>query len=517
MSRSPLRRPAIIAAAVVSIAALGFGGMSAIAAERGALLTVAVENDPATLNPALLGAGNHMMWISALAYEPLIRFTGDGQYAPALATEWGYVNGGQAEFSLTLREGAKFADGTPVDAEAVAASLNYAFKAPGGTQAWARNVTEAKATGPLTVTISCSAACAELPFLLSQNVQLGSIISPAGLADDTKLATETFGAGPYVLNKAESVTGDHWTYEANPNYWNQDGIHFDKVVYRLIADSNARLASLQSGQVDAIQNVPAKAAPGLEARGIQVVAAPTGFLGILFLDRTGKLAPELADPRVRQALNYAVDRKAITDALGYGHAKPTMQMTGEGSGVFDPALEQAYPYDPEKAKALLAEAGYPEGFTLSVETQVPMPFNADYALAVQSQWEEIGVKVDLTSDQTFSAWLENIAAKTFPAASYLYGTLPYALQVTSFFTNTGGPFNSYETDPKADAMLAEAATESPEGALQILKDLNKYSVERAFAVPLAQVNVLYAANNTVNLPEASAANAVPLITEITPK
>ncbi|WP_415853285.1 ABC transporter substrate-binding protein [Sinomonas sp. G460-2] len=480
---------------------------------HGDTLTIATANAPATLDPALMGAGNYMIWTSELGYDSLIHLAGDGSYQPDLAAKWEYK--GLNEFDITLRDNVTFADGTTLNADAVAASLNYAFKAAGATQAWAHNVTEAKVAGPMTVSIACKASCPELPFLLSQNVQLGSIISPAGLADPKALSTATFGAGPYILNKSQSVTGDHYTFDSNPKYWNQAAIHFNHVVLRVIANDNARLSSLKAGQVDIVDNVPFQSAASVKAGGAAVASPPTGFLGIEFLDRTGQLQPELADVRVRQALNYAVDRDAIVKALGYDHATPTEQMTGSGSGAYDPALDKTYPYDPQKAKQLLTEAGYPNGFTIKLETQVPMPHVSNYTQAVMSQWEKIGVKTDLTSDQTFPAWIDNIAAKKFPGASYLYGTLPFSLQSTSFYTNTGGPYNAYKTDPKVDEMLKAASAAPGDQATEIYKQINKYSVEQAFSVPLAQVDVLYAANKTVNLPGGSATNAVPILTDVT--
>jgi peptide/nickel transport system substrate-binding protein len=481
-------------------------------AKRGDTLKVAVQFGPATMNPALNGAASSLTWAIELAYDPLIRNDSDGSFKPALATRWAYD--GTKKFDITLRPNVKFADGTPLDADAVVASLNYALKAPGNVQSWAKNVTSAKKTGPLAVTLSCKASCPELPYLLGQNVQLGSIISPAGLKDAKALGTKTFGAGPYVLNSAQTVAGNHYTFDANPKYWDQSAIHYDHIIYRVIADDSARLASLQSGQVDLIDNVPHDAADSAKSRGATVLAAPCCFLGLNFMDRTGKMAPALGEARVRQALNYAIDRKTIGTALGHSFTKPTMQLTGYGSGAFVPSLETAYPYDPAKAKSLLAEAGYPDGFSLKVETATFADLNK-WALAATSMWQKIGVKVDLKTDQTAQEYAKN--ATKYPVNMYIYGTQPFYLQAISWYSDAGGPFNAYDLDPHVKSLIDKANNARADEADAIYKDVNKYATENGFGAPLAQFDVLYAYNKDISMPPVSAVNAIPLLTAVAPK
>jgi peptide/nickel transport system substrate-binding protein len=499
----------------MALAACGSGGhQNAASGKQGDTLTVAVAFGPPTLDPAYVGASAQWAWPVGLAYEPLIIFTPDGTFDGGLAEEFGFEGSGNSKFNITLRSGLKFADGTPLTATEAVASLEYSLKQPGNTQRWASQVTSVDPDGELGLTLNCDPGCPDLPYVLSQNAQLGEIISPAGLKDPKKLATTTFGAGPYILDPAKSVTGDHYAYDANPNYWNESAVHFKHVVFRVVADANARLSSLKSGQVDLI-DVLADSAPAVSAASNLKLMEVKGaaFQGLVINDRTGKVAPELKDVRVRQALNYAVDREAIAKALGYSAG--TVQMTGPGSGAWDESLEETYPYDPDKAKALLAEAGYPNGFTLKVETHEQGDLSK-YVQAAVSYWEKIGIKVDLTTDKVVDNWITAIANQQFAISGYLYGTLPFSIQSIDFYSDAGGPFNAYEQDPKVRELLDEVPSADDAQREDIYKQVNQYSVENGFGVPLSVTSALWAYSDKISVPQATSANSIPLLNEIAP-
>ena len=518
---------ALVCALMLVVSACSGVGSSSAQSDT---LTVATATAPATLSPSELSTIAGWMWVVELAYDPLLWFEPDGSYKPGLATEWGFSDR-NTKFSLTLRPNVKFSDGSPLTADSVAASLNYGFKNPASrSRLYAPGYDTATATAPLQVTISCREACPALPWLLSQNVQLGSIVSPAGLADPKRLGTEMFGAGPYVLNNAESAAGDHYTFDPNPNYWNPSAIHYKRVVVRVIANESARLSALQTGQVDLIDSVPLPSAETISG-DFTVDRGPSSFVAAIFHDIVGAARPgdaptkkysaPLANLAVRQALNYAIDRQTIARSLGHGFAKPSALTTAPGSGAYDPGLENSYPYDPDKAKALLAQAGYPDGFTLEVATNAASPDLAPWALAVVEYWQKIGVKVNLNSAKTIPIWVQ--AAQDYPAIIAQLGAQPFVAQMYYWY-NPGTTYSQWHMDPAIAPMVHQSAEDSPEQAGALHLQIEKYAVENAFGVGVATLPGLFAHSNKINLnmtavPDATRAgqvtNEIPIVTRIT--
>ncbi len=484
--------------------------------KQGDLLTVATNTPPTTLNPVQANPQAGPVWATELAYAPLIQMDPSGSYSPGLATSWKYVGSGNLKFELTLRAGAKFADGSPVDAAAVAASLKYGLKAGGQVAPWGGAISNVQAPTKSTVVISCSTACPVLPRTLNQNALLGDIISPAGLKHPSKLGTETFGAGPYVLDTSQTVANDHYTYLPNKSYWNQSGIHYKKVILRIITNPDTEIQALSTGQVDLIDGIDGSNVSSVSSSDT-VYSAPAAFDGLLLADRTGAVAPELKSLKVRQALNYAVDRKSITAALFGKYAQPTTQATGLGQDGYDKSLESAYPYDPSKAKKLLAEAGYPNGFTVSVETQG----FAGISLATQamlSDWAKIGVKTNLTTDPTVATWIASVSTKKYPIVAYGYGGLPMYMQAINWYGTEAGPFNPFGiTDPKLTALLEKANNAPAAEQSKLYQAVTAYSVAQAYAVPLSQIDTGYAAGAKIHMPKPTEVNGYPdVATDVTP-
>ena len=528
----PRRAAAGVLCAVVLAIAGCSGGSAGGDAAPSTTLTVATSTAPATLSPSELSTAPGWMWITELAYDPLIWFEPDGSYSPGLATAWEFADGNRT-FNLTLRPDVRFSDGTPVDAAAVAASLNYGFtNAASRSRLYAPTYQEATATGPLQVRITCAEGCPALPWLLSQNVQLGSIVSPAGLADPKRLGTEMFGAGPYVLNAAESEAGDHYTFEPNPNYWNTDEVHFRRVVVQVIANDSARLAALQTGQVDMIDSLPLQLASEVPEEDFLVHRGPSAFIAAIFHDIVGRALPgdpptrryaaPLANVEVRRALSYAIDRKTIADSLGHGYATPTVQTTAIGSGAYDPALEQTYTYDPDRARALLAQAGYPDGFTLDVATNGASVGLDNWTQAVVEDWQRIGVRVNLNSAKTIPIWIQ--AAQDYPTIVAQLGAQPFVAQMYYWY-NPGTTYSQWHMDPSLAPLVAQSAAATPEDAARLHLQIERQAVEQAYSVGVANVPLLYAHSRAVDIHMASATgdagagqvtNEIPIVTRVTP-
>ncbi|MEN8651336.1 ABC transporter substrate-binding protein [Streptomyces sp. 21So2-11] len=468
------------------------GSSSGSAGGQGGTLTVVSQGAPASLDPAKANVGSDN-WFVNLTYDTVLRQDKRGKTGPGLATKWGYVGTGNKEFEFTLRSGLKFADGSPLDAKAVAASLNYSRK-NGLNVSWTSAIDSVKATGPLTVRIHCSSPNPILPQLLNQLLMVGSVISPKGLASPKQMGTKSFGAGPYVLDTASTASGDHYTYKPNPHYWDKKKIHWKKVVIKIVSNPNSGLQAVKTGQADAMA-ITANQADTAKAGGLKVIGSPNVFLGVNLADRGGTLAKPLKDVRVRQALNYAVDRDAITKAVvqKYGHS--TSQISLPGLDGFAADYDNRYPYDPSKAKKLLAEAGYPDGFPLKVETQGF--FGIDLVTqAVVQQWKKIGITADVTTDTTVGQWLTNATSKKYPALGFGYGgAASYALSLDWMLPHATA-FNPFaSSDPKLSSMLAAAAAADQDKQPALYQNVMRYVVDEAWFVSVMRMDGLYAFNS----------------------
>ncbi|MEO5534621.1 MAG: ABC transporter substrate-binding protein [Pseudolysinimonas sp.] len=462
-------------------------------------LTVAITTPPQSLDPTSAANGVPLIWYMNLAYEPLIKRGVDGAAAPGLATEWAYSDD-RLSFTMKLREGVKFSDGDPLTADAVVAWLKH-YKESGSFAAWLANVTDITASGPLEVTLKLSTPDPMLPYGFDQGGNAGAIVSPTGLKDPTVLGTETHGAGPYMLDPAATVANSTYTYVKNPNYWNPEVQYWNTIVLQVFTDSNSVLSALRSGQVQVAQGSATTAGAAADA-GFDVTTAPSGMVGIYLADIDGKIVPALKDVRVRQALNYAIDREAITKSIYGEYGIPTTQFVPEGIGGYLPALEDTYPYDPEKAKALLAEAGYPDGFSFTVAGQPGFDGSDLLPQAMAAQFEKIGVHMEVKSYTAFGDYVSELLGGTIPATTLQFN---YSVQLTDtqqLVTNPAVYNYLGYTDAKANELVAAQRAQdvdTPEG-IAAAEASETYMVENAFLVPVASIQtVLFSAKSVSNI------------------
>ncbi|MEO6700682.1 MAG: ABC transporter substrate-binding protein [Jatrophihabitantaceae bacterium] len=510
------RRSAIaLLSTVVLAAGCTSGGSDSTSTKSTANLTMILTSPPTSLNPGLMNVDPNNLAYEQLGYAPLIRVGPDGTYSPALASSFGYVGTGNTQFQLQLRPGLKFADGSPLTAASVAASISYALKAGGSAAAWLGSCGSITATSADRVMISCTSPNPTLPLLLSQNAPFGFVISPAGLAKPDSLKTATFGAGPYLLDGKQTVAGDHYVYLPNPNYFDQKAIHHQKVTLKVVANPSAVLSSIRAGQADLAIGDPSTA-DAAKAAGLAVYSAPSYTTGVDLFDRAGTLAKPLADPRVRQALNYALDRAAITKALFGSYGTATTQLMTPVYDGYDPALNSEYGYDPAKAKQLLADAGYPNGFSMQIEAW--QGFNiAQVTQAIMGYWAKIGVKAVLTSDAAPASWVSNVLAKKFPAAGYGYAGLPVFQTAQNWFRPSANPFNPFSSaDPQLTALLDQAAAAAPEQASALSIQAMRYALLQGWFVTTSLVDAAYYTRKGLTGVTVTPRNIFTDLTQITP-
>ncbi|HEX2314883.1 MAG TPA: ABC transporter substrate-binding protein [Thermomonospora sp.] len=512
--RAPRRGLAfVLSTAVLATASLtACGGGAATTSGDDGVLNVGLTTPPTNLNPAANGSGQQTLYL-ALANEPLTYLKADGSIGPGLATSWRYVGEGNTKFELTLRTGAKFSDGTAVDAAAVKGWLEYFFFKSGSPFAANIAAKRIETEGTSKVTLHLSEPNPVLPYLLSQVYNIGDVASPAGVAKPASLATQTRGAGPYMIDPAQTVTNDHYTYVPNPHYYDKARIHYKKIVIKVISQPSTMLAAIRSGQIDV--------APGdvttvrqAKSAGLQIISKPSGWDGLIFLDRKGKLAPALGNVKVRQALNYAVDRKTLVKGLLGEYATPTSQPpTLDGH---DPALDEHYPYDPARAKALLAEAGYPNGFTLPVTSMGFAQMLGDPVVqAIGKYLAAVGVKLTITSGGTQAQYGTQLFSKKYAATGFVQQPV---LPMYMFYVFYLAPKNSLNqhgwNDPGLDKLWSQGAVAAD--TTETAKAMSRRGVEDAYNLPVASIQSIWYASKNVTGVDFSAGTGFPYPAEWRP-
>ncbi|SNT47828.1 ABC transporter substrate-binding protein [Rhodococcoides kyotonense] len=444
------------AAATILVLAAGLTGCSSATDADAKVLTVAASVGPTSLDPMLQAVDQiNNMYIN-LAYDSLTRIDGNGEVVPDLATRWEYTDDTQTVLAVTLRDGVRFSDGFPMTAESVAKSLDYGRTKGVNGPNWLGSVTSVTPANDNTVLITSSEPNDALPFLLSQRMLLGSVVSEDGLGDPQSLKRGTYGAGPYMLDYEQTISNDTYVYVPNPHYWDDSRIKWDKVVIKVVGNYSAALQAVQSGAADLFSADRPTAAAARE-RGLSVATAPFGLTGIGYLDRAGETVPALGDPRVRQALNYAIDRPSISDAVFKDFSVPNASLVLNGFPGYDPQDVDAFAFDLDKAKQLLVEAGYPDGFTF--EMSAPTSNNTNLvAQAVIENWAKIGVNANLTTYTDLGQLRADVIAKKFPVVAFNYGALPTYVQAKSFFTGGANQYNPWKvSNPQVDAALHSGA------------------------------------------------------------
>ncbi|HLV99572.1 MAG TPA: ABC transporter substrate-binding protein [Ktedonobacterales bacterium] len=485
-------------AAVVVLTLSACGGSTAPSSGKavpGDTLTIASSTPPISLNPALNGNGVPLMWFAALAYEPLIVRNPDNTTSPGLATSWKYSDGNKT-FTLELRPGVKFSDGSDLTAEAVVKFIQYYQKS--GTFAFnLASLASVTATGPLEVTFHLSSPDPLYPYYLDEEGAVGNIPSEAATENPAEMATATFGAGPYMLDTAATVPNSSYVYTANPTFFDRAHVHWKKIIIKIIADDNAALAALRSGQIQAALG-DATDADAAKAAGLNVTSEVGGMTGVVIADRDGKIVPALKDLRVRQALNYAIDRVGLTRAVYRSYGSPTMQYKPAGTDGYVAAMDSAYPYNVTKAKQLLAEAGYPNGFTIQLIVQPGVPGGTLLAQAMSQEWEQIGVHAPLTAPATFSDYVAKVLGGGYGVTTYVYDYQPFIWELNELFSPTGVYNFLGAKTPALDALRAQINSSdlgSP-AANALEQQAMTYAVQNALSVPVSAANfIVFSAKN----------------------
>lgn len=344
---------------------------------------------PSTWDPVTSAVGNDSHAL-ALVYEGITQQTAEGDAAPGLAESWEYNETGD-EVTFHLREGLTFSDGTPLDAEAVRSSLLRGRDGEGSTvAAQLAVVSDVVADSETDVRLVLDQPDYQIPLLLSGKT--GQVVSPAAAeADAAALATQPVGAGPFVLE--EYVPDSHATLRKNPDYWNAEHITVDEFVIKPAPDPSVTVAGLQSGQYNVV-SIPASQVENVKAAGFEVLIQEV--LPVRVLDVNNTVAP-FDNPLVTQAISHAINRQELIDVANFGYGTPQWQPFPDGYVAHSPELDELYPYDPERARELLAEAGYPDGIDIELATSSLDASSQQLGEQIQQQLAAADIRVTLVN------------------------------------------------------------------------------------------------------------------------
>lgn len=453
--------------------------------------TLAQDIDPETLNPTKV-ARTQSRNVYATMFDALIHRDPELVLQPALAESWGWVT--DTSLELKLRSGVKFHDGSDFTGDDVKYTIEQAMLPESAHAGNLERISSIEVPDPLSVTITTSEAD---PLLIGRITDIIYIIPAAYHQEvgDEGFEQNPVGTGPFVFS--EWVKGDHVTVTANPDYWDGPPA-IQTVVIRSIPEATTRVSTVQSGGADLGIYVPVALVPPLqEDSSVELLIGSSPDAIYLGMAVTNEI---LADQRVRQAINHAIDVSAIATRLGGEDAVVIGGYILPGMIGYDPALEP-YPYDPELARELLAEAGYADGFEVVFDVpdgRVPSP--NDTAAIVASYLLEVGItaNIQLHAFDEFADYLYQRNGKALTGLWYFHGkssTLdPDDLVGASF--HTGGRWNwGGVNNPDLDVMLDQAYAETDEEQRAALyTEIDQVIKEQAYYVPLYQLVAYYVVN-----------------------
>lgn len=492
---------------LLGISACSSNEASTVATVGGETLTLGAGVEPLSFDPAQSREAQFVQYFQPV-FDTLIRRMPDGQPAPMLAKSWSY-SADNTELTFLLRDDVKFTDGEAFNAAAAKANLDRFKTAGGPLQAQLVSLETVTAKDPATLVLKLST---QDPSLI---VNLGG---PSGYMQSPKqftsanIKTQPVGSGPYKLDRSKTTPGAQYTYVKNENYWNKDLQQFATIVIKPMKDENARINALRSGQIDGMI-ATAKTISEAKKSKINVLEYPGDWQGLTFFDRAGSVAPELKDPRVRQAINFAIDKKTILEKVGLGLGEVTSQIFSPKSSAYVKDLDSAYGFDIAKAKALLAEAGYADGFTLTMPSSSSM--DPAMAPALRDGLAQVGIKVDWVDVPAASYQADQQSGK-YPAVFAGFGQPAIGWgAVTQIIAPTAAWNVLKSTDPKVDALLGKIKLASDAAAGPEYQDLNTYLVDQAWFAPFFRVTQPYYTSTKVAV-AAQTGQAVPSIYNFTP-
>ncbi len=409
-------------------------------------------------------------------FDALVALNNIGEPTPGLAESWKY-NADLTEITLNLRRGVTFQDGTPFNAAAVVRNFQrtteLGMRAGYAALETVSQIAAMETPDDHTVRLKLKTPNGQMPYLLGS--QGGMMISPASLeGDGFGSSLKPVGAGPFKVRSFDSNVKT--VMDRYDGYWGGTKGRPASIEHQFVPDGKARLNAVRSGQANLALIDPRLIAEA-KAAGFAVQVNEKNSTWDIYInakrDNIGKL-------KLRQAFMHAMDRQAVSDALGYGASKPTAQLFAQSSPMYDKALEEIYPFNQAKAKQLLAEAGYPNG----VDVTWVLLNTTEYkqiAEAMQAMLGEVGIRIkfDVVDVSQYVTFRRPPTRGDIMMARW--GGRPDPLQSFQEVTGTGGSVNAGDAvTPEIDALIDKARRLDPAdpARMVVLKQLARLTTEQ---------------------------------------
>ena len=456
---------------VVIVAVVLLSSGNVLAMEEGGDLRIAIGADPESLDPVLASSSPAAM-VMVHMMETLFEMTPEGDIVPLLAEDYSVSEDGLT-YELYLREGVYFHDGEPFNAEAVKFNLERLIEDEAVFSFLINRITEIEVIDEYTISLSTDEPFA--PILAHLSHDFISMISPAAVeryGDD--VGSNPVGTGKFKFegwSRGEAVI-----MSRNDDYWGEPA-YLDTVRILIVPEESTRVVMLETGEAHAIMSVPPRDVDRLtENPNITIENVPS--LRTLYVGLHAQSEP-FDDVRVRQAVNYAVDTESIVENIIDGAGRPSDAPISPD--IFGYSGQELYQHNPERARELLAEAGYPDG--LELEFYYPVgryPMDSIIAQAIQSQLAEVGIDASMTTME-WATYLEVINVPPDESPHHMFflgwgtvtGDADYGLYAL-FHSDEWAPQGSNRSfygNPEVDSLLEAARIETnPDTRREIYAD-----------------------------------------------
>ena len=456
------------------------------------------------VDPHVLFLGPNMAMARNL-FDSFVGRDADAHWTPALAVSWRQIDPLTWEFAL--RHGVKFSDGSDFTADDVVASVDRIPRIPGNPGPYTTNlrtITKVWAVDPYTIRVTTDRPNPLLPGQFT-NIFILSKSQVNATPEDFSSARAAIGTGPFRL--VSFRYGDTAIMEPNPWYWGPKP-PWQRVTIRVINNDASREAALLAGDLDLIENVPPEDVDRLRAtKGIHVYARPADRVAFLMpnvsreklpllTDRAGQPLDKnpLRDLRVRQAISAALDRNALVSRALSGQGAPTTQLVPEGFGGWDPTVKVPPP-DPAAAKKLLAEAGYPDGFTMTLactndryvddarvcQAAAQMLSRAGFAMKLETMPGSVFFPRSRVGKNEWPLILYELSLSSLRDGQYI---LQVGAETFDETRNIGDANRGGFSDPELDAKIDAAVVRSDPGREEAIREALAFAVHDLGIIPM---------------------------------
>ncbi len=463
--------------------------------KRGGILRISASTNPSSLDPATGGAGSDHAFLFTM-YDTLTEWDFETlKPKPGLAESWSFTD--PTTLVLNIRPGVTFHDGTPLDAEAVKFNLERnKSDQKSNIKADLASVASVAVTGPMQVTLKLNTRDAALPGILSDRA--GMMVSPTALkASAAGNVTRTpVGAGAYAF--VSWADGERIVVKRNEKYWKANRPYPDGIEFAIIPELATGARSVTAGQNDLIYQLPPRQKAILErSKNLKVVNGPTLYVFQIFLNWA---KPPFDDVRVRKAFNLAIDRESFVKAALAGLAEPAYMNLPKSHWAYDKSVVDLNPYDPDRARKLLAEAGFKEGTTIELGGYSDQDSVQRQEILIE-QFRKAGMNVRFTNSPVAEASAAFFGAEKRGSGLLSAWTgrpdpsLTYSLMFTKdAYYNAGRA----PVPPELEAAIKESrASEDIEVRRKAFATVQRLVMENAFVAPLAFQFELVAMNKKV--------------------